>query len=210
MHSIRVLFAALLAFACITGPALAQKFSVQGIVLIYDTEASEDPDENEIQDDDIDRLLEVLRENPNVKTLQLNSEGGSVYASKEMAHIIIDFGLDTLASGSCFSSCVRLFLAGQKRQMTLGSKIGFHQTHWPAQAIRSYYENWSGDEGWDDPFEFASWVYEDTQAEVFEDLTYMIGRGVDAAFAVKTKGIRNDDEWYPSRLELIHAGVLRD
>ncbi|MBE1283785.1 MAG: hypothetical protein GJ676_10790 [Rhodobacteraceae bacterium] len=205
--------AALLSFAPLALAAkepLDGKFTLRDETLIYDTETAAPKGEAEVTADDIDRLLEMLRANPDIRVLELNSNGGSVYASSEMARIVIDFGLDTIVSGECFSSCVTIFLAGNKRQMMLGSKIGFHQPKWPAAAIENYYETWKDEEGWHNPFELASWIYADTQSEVFEELTYMIGRGVDAGFAVRTKGVRNDDEWYPSRIELMKAGVLRD
>jgi len=187
---------------------LSEKFSVQGQTLVYDTvQVGAD---GEISADDAEDLLAHLQQNPDITVLELNSEGGSLYAGAEMARIVIDFELDTRVSGECFSSCVTIFLGGAKRQMMLGSKIGFHQTAWHASQIKEYFDEWHESEGWETPFEFTSWVYEDTQTEVFEDLMYMIDRGVDAAFAIRTKGIRNSDVWYPSRVELTQAGVLRD
>jgi hypothetical protein len=202
-------------FTLSAGLAMAEepgsdKFAVQGDRLIYDTENAQSSDENEISDDDVDLLLSALQKTPGIKTLELNSQGGSVYGATEMARIVTDFGLDTIVSGECFSSCVTLFLAGESRKMMLGSKIGFHQTRWPPEAIKNYYDNLAEDEGWETPFDFAAWVYEDTQTEVFDDLTYMIARGVDPGFAIRTKGVRNDEKWYPTRLELVQAGVLRD
>lgn len=200
-------------FACSTAALEtdgAAKFQIDGETLIYDTETTVNGDEAEITNSDIDRLLTHLRDNPQITTVELNSSGGSVYAGNEMARIVIDFELDTLVSGECSSSCVTIFLGGDRRRMLLGSKIGFHQREWPADAMQSYYDKWGKDSGWDTPFEFSSWVYEDTQAEMYEDLTFMIERGVDPTFAIETKRIPNSNEWFPSRLQLIHAGVLRE
>jgi hypothetical protein len=185
---------------------LPDKFDIRGSTLVYDTETEVN---TEIQSEDVDTLLEVLRSNEGLRTLELNSSGGSVWAGREMARIVIDFGLDTIVHGECASSCVRIFLAGKNRQMTLGSKLGFHQPFWSAANMQSYYEQWREQDGWATPFEFSEWVFEDTQREFHEDLTYMISRGVDAEFAVKSKGIPNSDNWYPSRVELSLAGVLR-
>lgn len=187
------------------GASSADKLTVQGSTLIYDTEANG----SDIETSDIDAVLEVLRANDGIEVLELNSSGGSIYAGIEIARIVIDFGLDTLVNGECGSSCVRIFLAGENRQMTLGSKIGFHQAHWSAENIQGYYEDWAETEGWSTPFEFAEWSYQDTQKEFHEDLTYMVDRGVDAAFAIKSKGVPNSDMWFPTRLELTRAGVLR-
>ncbi|WP_246139553.1 hypothetical protein [Falsiphaeobacter marinintestinus] len=186
------------------------KFQIDDTTLIYDTEITIEGDEAEITNTDVDRLLKLLRGNPQITQLELNSSGGSVFAGNEMARIVIDFELDTLVSGECSSSCVTIFLGGTSRRMLLGSKIGFHQRQWPADAMESYYTRWSDDSGWNTPFDFASWVYEDTQSEMHTELMYLIERGVDPVFAIKTKGVLNADEWFPSRLELTRAGVLRE
>ena len=208
MLSLLVVFATLLATQTLaeSHSDLPPKFDVRGTTLIYDTETNVN---TEIESDDVDHLLAVLRANEGLRVLELNSSGGSVWAGREMARIVIDFGLDTIVHGECASSGVRVFLAGQNRQMTLGSKLGFHQPFWSAANMQSYYEQWREQDGWDTPFEFSEWVFEDTQREFHEDLTYMISRGVDAEFAVKSKGIPNSDNWYPTRVELTLAGVLR-
>jgi hypothetical protein len=191
------------------GP-LAEKFSLDGQVLIYDTDVEILGDDAEMTVDDIDVLREMLNKNPDVTELRLNSSGGSVYAGEEMAWIVIDFGLDTTVSGECISACVDLFLAGNRRRMLLGSKMGFHQRRWAPKSVKSYYESWSDDEGWKTPFDFGSWIYEDTQDEIYQHLNYLVERGVDAAFAIETLRVDPGGEWYPSRLKLIAAGVLRE
>ena len=186
-------------------------FRVEGETLVYDTtRGDESGGTDEIEVSHIDRLLALLRQNPEIRVLDLNSTGGSLYAGREMARIVLDFDLDTLVWGECFSSCVRIFLAGAGRRMLLGAKIGFHQTTWSPRSVEEYYTANREADGWETPFDFVSWVYEDTQSEVHDDLVYMIDRGVDAGFAVRTKGVRADDSWYPSRLELTRAGVLRE
>lgn len=186
------------------------KFVINGDTLIYDTETNVSGDDAEIENDDVDQMRSLLRSNPGITTLELNSGGGSVYAGDEMARIIIDFGLDTVVSGECISSCVNVFLGGNARRMMRGSKIGFHQRYWSEKSIKKYYDRWHEDENWETPFEFTSWVYEDTQAETYEDLMYIVSRGVEPGFAIRTKRVNNDDEWFPSREELVKAGVLRD
>ncbi|EBA18242.1 hypothetical protein RSK20926_11004 [Roseobacter sp. SK209-2-6] len=182
------------------------KFEVQGNVLIYDTEKNND----EIRDEDISELERMLKRHSAITELRLNSDGGSVYAGSEMASIIIKHGLDTHVDGECISACVDVFLAGARRRMTLDSKIGFHQRSWRAEAVQNYYRQWRKRRKWATPFEFGSWIYSDTQTEVFEHLEFMLSRGVDAAFAIRTMQAEPSEEWYPSRLELIAAGVLRE
>lgn len=195
--------------ALLSTSAWADKLRVEGDELIYDTHLAETGSDQEILAPDLDRMQDLLRAHPDVTTMRLNSPGGIVWVGQEMARIVADYELNTVTDGECSSTCVLVFLAGQSRQMTRGSKIGFHQTNWSAGSIEAYYANRKDDNGWDTPFEFASWMYQDTQSEVYDGLTYLIDRGVAAGFAVETLK-SSDDVWFPSRKELLAAGVLRD
>lgn len=189
---------------------LAMKFWVQGTTLVFDTETKVNGDEAEMTVKDIKRLLAMLTKNPEITELELNSTGGSVFAGDEMARIVIDFELNTVVSGECSSSCVNVFLGGKQRRMYLGSKIGFHERSWSASAIKEYYQTNRDSNNWETPFDFASWSYKDTQAEIQKDLTFFVDRGVEPGFAIKAKEVRASGLWYPGRLELRHGGVLRD
>jgi len=183
---------------------------VRGTTLVFDTETKVDGDEAEITRRDIARLLALLQANPEIAVLELNSSGGSIYAGDEMARIVLDFELDTAVSGQCSSSCVNIFLGGKVRRMYLGSKIGFHQRFWAPKAIKRFYESNRESEGWASVYDFAAWNYKDTQTEVYDDLAYMVRRGVEPGFAIKTKRAQFSGLWFPGRLELINAGVLRE
>ncbi|UWQ45131.1 COG3904 family protein [Leisingera aquaemixtae] len=206
-----------IAFLCLALPlsaaareTLPQKFSLQGQTLVYDTGTDVEGEQAEITDEDAEKLKEILAQTPQITELQLNSIGGSVFAGEEIAALVLDYGLDTLIDGECISACVDVFLAGNRRRMTLGSRIGFHQRNWPAQAVHEYYRSERKAQRWSTPFEFGSWIYEDTQREIYDHLSFMVARGVDPAFAIETLRTGPDGEWYPSRLRLIAAGVLRE
>ena len=186
------------------------KFRVDGATLIYDTETTVEGDEAEITTADAGRLRDVLRATEGVRVLELNSVGGSVFASEQMARIVLDFELDTIVSGSCVSSCVTIFLAGKSRRMMLGSQIGFHRWSWSGQSMQEYYEDQKAVEEWATPFDFASWVFEDAQAETYKYLDYLLRRGVDPVFAIRTRKVAAETEWYPTRLEMLQAGVLTE
>ncbi len=64
------------------------------------------------------------------------------------------------------------------------------------------------DEEWADPFEFSSWIYEDTQSGVFEEFEYLLERGVQASFAIKTLKADADGMWEPRRSVLRSGGIL--
>ena len=87
------------------------------------------------------------------------------------------------------------------------ARIVMDSRSWSPGAVESYYETWREEEGWDTPFEFGSWIYEDTQSEIYDDLRFITSRGVDAEFAIKTKTPRSKT-WYPTRAELENAGIL--
>ncbi|OED48956.1 hypothetical protein AB838_08280 [Rhodobacteraceae bacterium (ex Bugula neritina AB1)] len=210
---IRLVFAVfclMLASAAAAKETLPQKFSLQGHTLVYDTETDVKDELAEITEEDVTHFREILEKRPEITELQLNSVGGSVYAGEEIAGLVLAYGLDTLVDGTCVSACVDVFLAGGRRRMTIGSSIGFHQRNWPAEAVHKYYRGERKRRRWATPFEFGSWIYEDTQREVYEHLSYMVERGTDPGFAIDTLRTDPEGEWYPSRLRLIAAGVLRE
>jgi len=185
----------------------ASKFSVQGSTLIYNSNNASGDAYPEIDGPDVDELRAQLRRNSNIRTLQLTSTGGLVWAGDEMARVVLDYGLNTRVVDECSSSCVMVFLAGAERTMTGGSKIGFHQNSWSAGGAQSYFKEWRQSEGWRTPFDFASWLYQDTQHETAAQLEFMMSRGVDPGFAIETKKYR-PIMWFPTRDELREAGVI--
>jgi hypothetical protein len=188
----------------------SEKFVIDGSTIIYDTYAASDEYEQEITWDDVDELESLLKSNTNITKIELNSGGGIIEAAVFMADLIIDFELDTNVNGTCESACTLIFLGGEKRTVERGSWLGFHQSYWDAPYIQEYYEKNQNDSGWMTPFDFASWLYEDTQQEVLRNLEYFVERGVDARFAIKTMRATSDDMWYPRRKEMEAAGIIRD
>lgn len=204
-----------LTLACVVcaGPLAARedipKLRVVDDTLVYDT-INTTAVSSDIENEDIPVLRALLKANPHVRVLELNSAGGSVWASQIISDIVIDYELDTRVDGDCDSSCVTIFLAGNSRTMTRGSRLGFHQVQWSAANIFEYYERETENYGWEDPWEFAEWVYLDTQQEVYLALNYMVSRGVDPGFAIQS--IRKPDGalWRPHRAVLRAAGVLTE
>jgi len=183
------------------------KFTIDQSKLIYDTENIDDWENAEINEDDPDIFFQLLSENPQIITVQLNSSGGLQADAYEISDLIIDFDLDTHVNGVCHSSCTILFLAGNKRTVERGSTLGFHQLHWPAESQRVYYEYYLGTD-WNDEFEYAEWLYNDAQATILLDMEYLLERGVEPSFAIKTLEADPNDMWIPRRKELINAGVI--
>ena len=117
--------ALMLTCALCAGPLAARedvpKLSVSGDTIYYDTANANGPS-TDIEAEDVPVLRALLKANPQVRILELNSGGGSVWASQTMSDIVIDYELDTRVNGDCDSSCVLVFLAGENRSMTRGSR----------------------------------------------------------------------------------------
>jgi hypothetical protein len=175
-------------------------FSIHGTTLFYDTTDSDGISEGHFQ-----TFLELVKRHPDITTVHLKSTGGLVWEASRISDLIIDLGLNTHVDEKCASACSAIFLSGSKRTLALGAQLGFHRTSWTAEEIKEFYTDTTEGE---DFFEFAEWLYKDTQDEVFGELGFLLERGIDARFAIKTLQSDSDDMWYPRRAELIKAGVI--
>ena len=187
-----------------------QRFSIDGDRLTFDTTVEVDGKELDIRYSEVDGLRDLLRKTAGIKVLEINSTGGGHYPSVDLAAVVIDFELDTHVKGTCESSCVTVFLGGTKRTMAKGARMGFHQLSWNAGAVEDYYNKHRKRRGWETPFDFAEWMYEDTQTESDTRLNYMVQRGVDAQFAIQTMRKPDTSMWFPYRAVLLAAGVLTE
>jgi len=197
LFSIAILSASMLA---------ASPFKVDGVIIYYDTKTDEEADGVEFGHEE--ELLKLLKKHPEIESIVLNSSGGMVSPAADMSALIIDANLDTHVEFECSSACMTMFLGGRNRTLALGGKLGFHKSYWEADSIKDYYESEKEDEEWGDPFEFASWLYEDTQAEMFIEFEYLLERGVSPRFAIETLKAGADGMWYPRRKELTEGGIL--
>lgn len=188
--------------------AYADKLSINGETLVYDTSRTELEENQEINWDDVEELENLLRRHPEIKLLHLESYGGLTEAAQHIANVVIDYELSTFVDGECSSACVTIFLGGATRTLARGAWLGFHKVHWDSQSMKEYYESNRETEEWSDPFEFSEWLHTDTQEEMLKYFEYMLERGVTPNFAIKTLRADSDDMWYPRRKELISAGVL--
>ena len=186
------------------------KLYVEGNTLYYNSDLAADDMNAEINWDDVDTIQEILLDNEEITTIQLNSSGGLLTAAQYISDLVIDFDLDTYVSGECSSGCVDIFLAGNKRVLERGSWLGFHKSSWDAGNIESYYELNKEEEGWNNVFEFSSWLYEDTQSDILKQMKYMLERGVEADFIIQTLQADSEGMWYPRRKQLEAAGVLTE
>ena len=186
--------------------ANAEPFKLDNNTLFYST--GDGAEVSEIDWGHEEKLLQILKKHKEIDTLILKSEGGMIEVASKMADLVIDAELDTFVEENCESACVTIFLAGKNRFMGIGAKIGFHASWWSAEDMKSYYQDRREEKGWESPFEFASWLYEDTQKEIFKEFEYLLERGVKPHFAIQTLKVGSDGMWYPRRKELLKGGIL--
>ena len=127
-----------------------------------------------------------------------------------MSDIIIDFGLNTHVKEICFSACNLLLIGGEIRTLEKGSKIGFHRSSWSSESMKDYYMEKANQEyfGWKNEFDFSSWVYDDSQEDIYKQFKYYLERGISPEFVIETMRARSEDGWYPRRKELLEANII--
>lgn len=208
----------ILAFLCLLFPAaptLADeqdvldkpRFNINGEHLIFNGDVERDGYDG-IDYADAQELRKLLRDNPNIKFLELNSDGGVGPAALEMAVVVKDSGLDTLVTENCVSACTLIFLAGENRTLARGARLGFHSGSWARDNMKDYYDEMREANGWLDEFAFASWAYEEGVRDFNKHLEFMVARGVDVQFIIRIAYVNFYDVWYPTRDELVKFGVI--
>ena len=100
-------------------------------------------------------------------------------------------------------------LSNQQICWNNGDIEGFMLGYWNSEKFKFSWVNGT-EYGWENAFEHSSWIYKDTQKQIFRDMEYLIERGVEPLFAIKTMKADSKDMWYPRRKELEAAGVIRE
>ena len=72
-------------------------------------------------------LASVLKQEPRVRTVRLESPGGSIQSALAVATIMRDHGMDTYVGRSCMSACTLAYLGGHQRSLGPAARLGFHQ-----------------------------------------------------------------------------------
>ena len=164
---------------------------------------------DEIMEDDHFVLDGILRENEAIDTLVVTSDGGVFDYAMDVAQVVFDYQLNTKADIMCYSACTFILLAGEKRGVTRGARIGFHQAYWELVDIEEYYLDNQAD--YDGVYDYVADQMEYAQTDAYNDILYMIEQGVDPEFAIRARlSTPGDDMWYPKLDELFTANVLRN
>lgn len=133
-------------------------------------------------------LASLLGDNPGIRGIVLESDGGYVAEGRGVARLIRDRQLDTYVFRECKSACTTAFIGGRTRTLGEHGKLGFHQ-YWLEDGYPASLLN---------PLE-----------EQERDSLFYRGQGIRPDFVNRLFQTPHDDIWYPSHSELLDAGVVQ-
>jgi hypothetical protein len=134
-------------------------------------------------------LSNTIEAYPNLKRLELASEGGLIYAARAMTQILEARYMDTHVSSVCNSACTLIFAAGKRRTVSEHGRLGFHSYG----KLTEHHI-----------------LMVDPMAEQEKDVAYLQGRGIAEDFLKVVYQADTSTIWYPTRAELRRAGFLTD
>ena len=130
-------------------------------------------------------LEAALDSHRGVRTVVLESPGGRLGASEQVAELVSARGLDTEVATHCESACTRIFVAGRNRVLRAGARLGFHSGRTdlslPTAAVAAMNQT------------FAA---------------RYVAAGVAADFMARVEAVAPTAIWYPSDGELLAAHVV--
>lgn len=132
-------------------------------------------------------VAKILKNNPNVKGIILDSTGGRIYEGRELSKLILIYGLDTYSLEGCYSASTIAFVAGKNRILGTGANLAFHQ-------YKMGYKNLN-------PFV-------DAKKEQEKDLRLFERQGIKQEFLKRLYDATPNDLWYPTIDEMMSAGVI--
>ena len=157
---------------------------------------------------DVRLLSEYLFEYPEIQKLNVTGLGGHMGAALEMARDLSGHGIDTIASGKCFSACAMVFLGGRSRTLSPVAKLGFHRQWVNSEEHKENYTLLKENMGLKDEFDYLMYIYNKLNSELIAQLTFMIDQDVSVDFIMKALATEIWDMWIPSKHELLAAGVI--
>jgi len=133
------------------------------------------------------KLTLLLQQNPQVRGIVLASRGGNIYEGRGIAKLIRSAGLDTYVFETCASACTTAFIAGTRRTLGPEGRLGFHQYGFEAD--------------YQIPFI-------DIGEEQNADRAFYRSQNISTAFLDRVFHAAQSDLWFPTREELLDAGVV--
>lgn len=192
------------------GSNAADRMTVEGTSIVFNTDAVAlaDDDTPEIVYADVNLFGDLVMNNPEVDSVIVSGGGGSTSAAYDIANKISEFGLSTTARNNCSSACTIIFLAGSRRELERGARLGFHRSSTSAKDHRDFYRENKSEAGWVDEFAYAKHSYEDGQIVARTFIEYAVDRGVTLDFALRVLTYGQRDMWYPDEDTLKVSGVI--
>jgi len=190
--------------------AFESRYAISGNTLNFNM-AVEDPEHKftgSLEWYDVKNIADFLFEYPEIRTLRISGPGGHMQAAREISDKVLEFQLNTVASGLCASACARIFLAGKNRTLEANASLGFHRSWIDAESEKTYYQRTRATKGWKDEFEYLAWTYDTLVKNIAIDIRYMQSRGVTMEFILKRLETESYEMWKPTRQELLTHGVI--
>ena len=166
--------------------------------------------DGDLDEYDEDEVVSYLFDNPAVTKLRVTGPGGYLPTASAIAEYLIRHDINTEAVGECDSACAQIFLGGKTRTLAPGAKLGFHRPHLVKEREQKFYEENHIKKGWKDRFDYGIDTYDLAMVHMAKSIEYMLSRGVDIDFILKKYSTSSYDMWYPSREELLEAGVVTE
>jgi len=132
----------------------------------------------------VEMVQRAIDASPNATTLVLNSNGGRGQEAEELALRVRQRHLNTYVQEQCLSACTYVFLAGVKREIADDAELGFHQPTAPGLTATEQHDL------------------------IQQMVEYYRSVGVREWFIDHIAATPPEDVWYPTRSELVDAGVI--
>lgn len=135
-------------------------------------------------------LKKILDQQPQVRAVILDSDGGQIYEGRGLAMLFTERGLDTYSFSGCSSACSTAFIGGVNRYLGKNVKLGFHQYRMDSEKILQFYK------------------FYDLDIEQKKDLEIYRAKNVNEEFLKRAFETPSGGMWYPDAQTLIDAGVI--
>ncbi len=132
----------------------------------------------------LEAMASALAQSPKLRTVELESPGGRVFAAHAIARQVRERGMDTLVRGTCASACTLVFAAGEARRIGPEARLGFH-----GYQHRMYVQ------------------LVDVAAVEEMDRRMFLERGVTSGFVARIFQAGPTEMWFPDRGELLASGM---
>lgn len=185
----------------------ARKLTVSANELHYEGAQSVAASSSERLSDAV-AIAELVRGNPSITTLVLRGPFPLTGDAFDVARMVDDLGLATKVVGECSNACIYIFVAGSKRELPDGAKIGVHRRAISAEYLGESFEAGQQKYGWQDAHAQAAMMYDRGQSDMRWGIKWLMDHGVTLDFALRIFATPREDMWWPNAEDLVEGGVI--